>query len=106
MIVPTRLESGNHLGVVGERRKDAQLKLGIININKNTTLGSTEETAEFGIGRNILQVRIGAGVTPGDRPSSMQLAVQPPVDDMIGKHCTKRGKTTCLLGARMQRLDK
>jgi hypothetical protein len=74
----TILESGDHLGVAGERRKDPQLELGIVGIDEDAALGSTEKITKFRIGRDVLQIWVGAGVTPGNRPTGMQLTMQPP----------------------------
>src|SRR5262249_10276258 len=90
VIIPTVLESRDHLGVARERREDAQLELGIVNIDESATLGSMEEVTEFRIGWNVLQIRIGTGIAPGDRPTSVQLTVQPPVDNMAGERRAER----------------
>jgi hypothetical protein len=63
VIIPTVLKSSNHLGVAGARREDAQLELRIVNVNKSATFWSAEKTAEFRVGQDILQIRIGTGVT-------------------------------------------
>src|SRR5262249_13364276 len=55
VIIPAILEGSNHLGVAGERRKDTQLELRIVNVNESTTIGSTEKPTKFRIGWNVLQ---------------------------------------------------
>ena len=85
VIVPAGLEGGDHLGVAGRRREHAQFELRVIGVDQDTTFAGVEESAEFRIGRNILQVGIGAGVAPGDRAAGMQLTVKAPVDDVTGE---------------------
>src|SRR5262249_15832145 len=98
VIIPTSLESSNHLGVAGERREDDQLELETVDVEKNPTIRSTKEAPELRVGRNILQTWVTAGVTPSERPAGMQLTMQPPVDDMTGKCRTERRQTAHLLG--------
>ena len=105
VIIPTVLESSDHLGIAGERRENTQLELGIVGIDEDAALGSTEEAAEFRVGRDVLQIRVGTGVTPGDRPAGVQLTIQPPVDDMTGERRAERRQAAHLLGPRIERLD-
>src|SRR5262249_2509487 len=105
VIIPTILESSDHLSVAGKRRENAQLELGIVDVNENATIRSTEENAEFRIGRNVLQIRIGTSVTPGNCPTSMQLTMQPPVEDRTGQRGHERRKARQVLRPRIECLD-
>ena len=57
VVIPTVLESGDHLGIAGQRRENPQFELGIVGVDEHAALGSTEETAEFRVGRDVLQIR-------------------------------------------------
>ncbi len=105
VIIPAILESGDHLGIAGARRKNAQLELGIVGVDEDAALGGMEETTEFRVGQDVLQIRIGTGVTPGDRPAGVQLTMQPPVDDVTGERRAERRQAAHLLGPRIKRLN-
>ena len=79
------------------RREDAELELGVVDIDEEATLRSPEEAAELRVGRDVLQIRVGAGVAPGHRAAGMQLSVKAPVDDMAGKRPRQRwrGRARC-----------
>ena len=81
------------------------MKTATIDRTGSATTKSTEETAKFRVGRDILQIRIGTAVTPGDRPAGVQLTMQPPVDDMTGERRAERRKATHLLGPCIKRLN-
>ena len=93
MIVPSVLERCDHLGVTAHRRENAKLKLAVVDIDEQAALRGAEEATELRIGRDVLQIRIRAGVAPGHCAAGMQLSVEAAIDDMLGEARPEGGET-------------